>query len=146
HPHAGGGILQDHARALGRLSRVGPVTKPVDDADEHPVIGVADAGEIAADVLALLGHRRGLDQQRAHLPTGRRQCHFSALISVPEPSSDVTSNSSMRRRTPGRPIPRLRLVEYPSWSARLTSAIPGPWSRATISSPRRPPASSTATS
>src|SRR5439155_688615 len=62
--------------------------------------------------------------------------HFRAVTVVPLPNSERISNSSMRRRTPGRPSPRLPEVEKPSSMASATSRIPGPASAARTSTPR----------
>src|SRR6266849_5792775 len=51
----------------------------------------------------------------------------------------LTSKSSIRRLAPGSPRPSPPEVEYPSCSARVTSGIPGPWSRPTTTTPRRSP-------
>src|SRR6476660_9714930 len=63
--------------------------------------------------------------------------HLIAVTVVPDPGDETISNSSMSRRVPGRPSPRLLAVEKPSCIARLTSAIPGPASRATTDTPAR---------
>src|SRR5439155_24195566 len=53
------------------------------------------------------GLRRGpeLDRRRAHW------IHFLAVTIVPFRGSETITNSSISRRTPGRPSPRLRDVE-----------------------------------
>src|ERR1700761_8517538 len=144
--HARRLVLQHHAGAPSRVAGLRAVPQPVHNAHEHAGLAVADAGAVAADLLALLGHGGDLDEQWANPVAGLGQRHFTALTTVPTPGSEVTSKSSISRRTPGSPIPRLRLVEYPSCSARPMSAMPGPSSRATIRIPRRPPSSSIATS
>src|SRR5689334_5058263 len=58
-------------------------------------------------------------------------------MTVPEPGEETISNSSMSRRVPGSPSPRLSAVEKPSCMARPTSAMPGPSSRATTETPPR---------
>src|SRR5207245_3460593 len=73
-----------------------------------------------------------LEQARAY------RFHFRTVTVVPLPKSEVISNSSMSRRTPGKPSPRLPDVEYPSCMASATSGIPGPSSAATTSTPRLP--------
>src|SRR5256886_13056638 len=52
--------------------------------------------------------------------------HLRVVTVVPLPHSELISNSSMIRRTPGRPNPRLLEVENPSRIASVTSRIPGP--------------------
>jgi len=49
---------------------------------------------------------------------------FRAVTVVPLPNSELISNSSMSRRTPGRPSPRLPDVENPSCMASATPRIP----------------------
>src|SRR5580692_10746541 len=56
---------------------------------------------------------------------------------VPEPTTDWMWKSSIRRRVPGRPSPSPLPVENPSCIARSMSGIPGPWSRAVMTIPRR---------
>src|SRR5215475_6322019 len=63
--------------------------------------------------------------------------HFLTVIVVPLPAEELIWNSSINRRTPGSPIPRLPDVEYPSCSACRTSAIPGPRSDALTWMPLR---------
>src|SRR3989475_6341709 len=58
---------------------------------------------------------------------------------VPFPTTEETSNSSISRLAPGRPRPSPPEVEYPSCSARPTSGMPGPWSRAITITPCRSP-------
>src|SRR5438552_1977837 len=58
---------------------------------------------------------------------------------VPFPTTEETSNSSISRLAPGRPRPSPPEVEYPSCSARPTSGMPGPWSRAITTTPCRSP-------
>jgi hypothetical protein len=45
------------------------------------------------------------------------------------------ANSSINRRAPGSPMPRPLPVEKPSRMTVVTSAMPGPWSAAMISTP-----------
>src|SRR3989475_4816707 len=61
------------------------------------------------------------------------------VMVVPRPSSELTSNSSMRRLAPGSPSPRPPEVEKPSCNASETSRMPGPWSSATTTIPCRSP-------
>src|SRR5438128_11559095 len=67
--------------------------------------------------------------------------HFLTLTVVPEPSSETILNSSTKRLTPDKPIPKLRDVLNPSCKARSTSGIPGPASPAITPSPRLAPSS-----
>src|SRR5262249_4406341 len=57
--------------------------------------------------------------------------HFLAATVVPLPSVEWISNSSISRRTPGRPSPRLPDVEKPSRMHWEISSMPGPSSAAT---------------
>src|SRR5579859_884622 len=63
--------------------------------------------------------------------------HFVTVTMVPRPSCELMSKSSIRRRTPGRPMPRLPEVEKPSRKASLRSEMPGPSSEATTRRPWR---------
>src|SRR5215472_5947410 len=70
------------------------------------------------------------------LDEGHFYCfHFFTTTVVPWPGWDLISNSSIRRRTPGNPIPRLPEVEKPSRSACRMSGIPGPSSEAMTERP-----------
>src|SRR5207249_5239634 len=62
--------------------------------------------------------------------------HFFTTTLVPWPGLESISNSSIRRRTPGSPRPRLPEVEKPSRKAWLTLGIPGPVSEADRKSTR----------
>src|SRR5437867_5462463 len=84
--------------------------------------------------------RRALpgERSRGHAPfddSGDQRFHFLAVTVVPFPGRESISISSMSRRTPGRPSPRLPDVENPSRIARSTSSMPGPASRATTTIP-----------
>src|SRR5687767_853593 len=57
------------------------------------------------------------------------------VTTVPVPTADAMANSSINRRAPGRPMPRPLPVEKPSRMTVVTSAMPGPWSAAMISTP-----------
>src|SRR5712692_1899953 len=61
--------------------------------------------------------------------------HFFTATTVPRPGWEVISNSSIKRRTPGNPSPRLPEVEKPSRNAWRTSGIPGPSSVAMTEMP-----------
>src|SRR5438034_10328522 len=61
--------------------------------------------------------------------------HFFTVTIVPRPGFEVISNSSISRRTPGNPSPRLPEVENPSRRACGMSLIPGPLSDAMIKTP-----------
>src|SRR5260370_9728046 len=61
--------------------------------------------------------------------------HFFTVTVVPRPGWEVISNSSIKRRTPGNPSPRLPEVEKPSCKACLISGIPGPSSLAMAANP-----------
>ena len=61
--------------------------------------------------------------------------HFFTATIVPRPGWEVISNSSIKRRTPGNPSPRLPEVEKPSRNAWRTSGIPGPSSVAMTEMP-----------
>jgi len=54
------------------------------------------------------------------------RCHFVAVTTVPLPTSEAMSNSSMSRLTPGRPMPRRlgreAVSRGRSWTARELSA------------------------
>src|SRR5882762_2688916 len=63
--------------------------------------------------------------------------HFFTVTVVPRPGSEAISNSSIKRRTPGNPSPRLPEVEKPSRSAWRISRIPGPSSLAITAIPCR---------
>src|SRR5258706_5814726 len=68
-----------------------------------------------------------------------RTCrHLVTVTVVPWPGPVTITNSSIKRRTPGKPKPKLPEVEKPSRSACRASAIPGPSSEATIIMPRLP--------
>src|SRR5437016_14493206 len=63
--------------------------------------------------------------------------HFFTTTLVPWARLESISNSSIRRRTPGSPRPRLPEVEKPSRKAWLTLGIPGPVSEAVTVIPTR---------
>src|SRR5512134_121391 len=113
------------------------VTEPVDHRHQHAV------GKRLYHVL-ITRNRLGLEGRRGNAPFERRRrqlFHFFMTTVVPRPISEMISNSSIRRRAPGRPIPRPPEVEYPSCSACATSGMPGPSSRAIMTTPCRTPES-----
>src|SRR5205085_1054338 len=63
--------------------------------------------------------------------------HFFTITFVPWPGLEKISNSSINRRTPGSPSPRLPEVEKPSRKACPTSRMPGPLSEAVTAIPTR---------
>ena len=80
--------------------------------DQNPSLVTADKVMVAA--LALARQR----ELRYSIFDGRRcygYClHFFTATMVPRPGWEVISNSSIKRRTPGKPSPRLPEVEKPS--------------------------------
>src|SRR5437899_9800165 len=96
--------------------------------------GLSAVGEVVPKSQGILlgqaGGRRLHDLSAAN-------CHFLAVTLVPLPSSEAMSNSSIRRLTPGRPNPRPVAMEHPSSSALSRSAMPGPSSLASMTTPRR---------
>ena len=52
------------------------------------------------------------------------RCHFVIVTVVPRSTSEVISNSSIRRRDPGSPSPRPPYVVYPTIIACSMSAMP----------------------
>src|SRR5947207_1517233 len=76
---------------------------------------------------------------RAAAGRARRRRRFFIVTVVPFPGLETTSKSSIKRRAPGSPSPSPPDVEYPSCRARVTSGIPGPWSRATTIRPSMSP-------
>src|SRR6185436_18006823 len=131
------GILRQQNRGgIGNMRSLAPMPKRVDHGDHHTIFKRLYHVTIAALRFA------GTNQCR-HAPIERvmfqRRFHLVTVIVVPRPSSDTSSNSSMMRRTPGRPRPKPPEVEYPSCIASRVSAIPGPASRAMIAIPWRSP-------
>src|SRR5262249_35862336 len=101
------------------------------------------------DHVAIAAHglarpREGRDPPLDH-PVGGHSFHLVAVTVVPIPRAETMSNSSISRPTPAKPSPRPPHVEQPPAVARRTSAIPGPLSRATTTTPRRAPFSTAAT-
>src|SRR5207237_4614846 len=111
-------------RSDGRMCRrrsLLAVAEAVDDRDQGPFPGAFDQREIAG--LHLPRQRQGREP-RLNLQIARR--HFFIVMVVPCPTTDCTSNSSIRRFAPGRPAPTPCEVEYPYCIARSMSGIPGP--------------------
>src|SRR5207237_7062504 len=86
--------------------------------------------------LTVGGLRLGLvDSRGSLLDLAGQRFHRLMVTVVPLRGSEMISNSSISRRTPDRPSPRPPEVEWPPAMARGTSAIPGPSSRATTTTP-----------
>jgi len=89
------------------------VADAVNGSNEHSVLVEADKVVIAR--LTLAGKSElGNTIFHNRLSYG---LHFFTATVVPRPGWEVISNSSIKRRTPGSPSPRLPEVEKPSRSA-----------------------------
>src|SRR5690348_6616963 len=66
---------------------------------------------------------------------GIQDFHLIVVTVVPRPLWETIANSSIIRRTPGKPRPRPPDVEYPSFRTASTSGMPGPSSVAWITMP-----------
>ena len=76
------------------------VAEAVDNRDQRALPDAFDQREIAGLHLARQRQRR---ERRLNLQIARR--HFFIVMVVPCPTTDCTSNSSIRRFAPGRPAP-----------------------------------------
>ena len=76
------------------------VAQTVHDSDERAGADALDQAEVARLFLPRQGHGR---ERRVDLQMVRR--HFFMVIVVPRPTTESTSNSSIRRLAPGSPAP-----------------------------------------
>ena len=87
------------------------MSEPVDHRDEDAG-GCRDDAESIARHLGVTERDGGrFDLERAEAKAVLIQHHFLVVTVVPEPGAVLSSNSSISLRTPGSPMPRLRLVE-----------------------------------
>jgi len=88
------------------------VTEPVEHRDERASREPRDDEEIAGDTpLERMSRLAALDDERLVGSRVRHRTHFFIVIVVPFPSAVASSNSSISRFAPGRPMPRLLEVE-----------------------------------
>src|SRR6266446_3499030 len=129
------GVAVQRAHGRVRSGRgVLTVAQAIHDGDERPFPDTFDEREVAGFGLPRQRQRR---ERRFDFQIARR--HFFMVIVVPCPTTETTSNSSIRRFAPGRPAPTPCEVEYPYCIARSMSGMPGPWSLATTETPWRSP-------
>src|SRR5882762_6192800 len=125
------GMTQDGVRGETRRRRgLLAVTDAVDGRYER-----ATTAAIVVHHLKVAGDPLTRCNTAGHSELQGQGSHFVIVTVVPLPALEAMSNSSIRRLTPGNPRPRPPELEYPSRSARVTSAIPGPESLATIVRP-----------
>src|SRR5437764_11834593 len=128
-----GSASDKRGRSLGDAGGFFTVSYPVNRRDQNSVAVAAHQMMIARFSLAwkdVLGDTI-FDHRLSYC------LHFFTATVVPLPSWEVISNSSINRRTPGNPSPRLPEVEKPSRRACGMSWIPGPLSDAMIKTPWR---------
>ena len=102
---------------LRRARRFRSVTQPVDHGHQHAAVpGPRHEVLIARLASERAAWRRSTRRGAASSPP-RHRPHFLTLTTVPLPTVDEISNSSMSRFTPGNPTPMRPDVEYPSCSA-----------------------------
>src|SRR5258708_39961823 len=97
----------------------------VDDREEQAIRQILHHMNIARLAVSFDGGNGDSKLHEAHF-SGRSCRHFFTITLVPWPGAEEISNSSINRRTPGRPRPKLPEVEKPSRSACRMSAMPGP--------------------
>jgi len=95
-------------------SRAETLLAAVDYRDQHPAGKRRHQMRVARNRFA--GQRPGRDRpfdfEAIHFHARSAQArHFLMLTIVPWPGREVISNSSIKRRAPGSPIPRLLPVE-----------------------------------
>jgi len=112
---AGSVVGDDHHGPLRRLERFFAVTQSVRHRDQDAVRTLLYEVLIARNHLTgQWAASRGPLDQRVRVGTPRPLLcvsHFLSLTVVPLPTMELISNSSIKRRAPGRPMPRLRVVE-----------------------------------
>src|SRR6266436_8449875 len=97
----------------------------VDDRQEQAILHIFQHMNISRLALPFDSGRGDSKLHKAHF-SGRSCRHFFTVTFVPWPGAEEISNSSIKRRTPGSPRPKLPEVENPSRSAWRISAMPGP--------------------
>lgn len=119
-----------HGAQSSVLSR-GAMAKAINNGDATvALMPIGPPGVAAYRLLGMGSARRG----DLYLPDG----HFRAVTRVPEMEL-TSSNSSIKRRTPGSPEPIPPAVLNPSCMAALMSGIPGPLSLLSTWRPVRAP-------
>src|SRR5258706_94106 len=113
-------VARGHRRVRGACGLLA-VAEAVDNGHQRPFADTLAETEVA---------RLGLPRQRQRRERGfdlqMMRRHFFIVIVVPCPTTDTTSNSSIRRLAPGRPAPTPCEVEYPYCIACSMSGMPGP--------------------
>ena len=132
----GGGVLERAYRLLGRRRRQPAVPQTVADQDLSAAAQLPDREAVAADRFA--GQRAG--ETPAQAGPGAVEGQTWAMSTVPFPGTECTSDQLDCRTMAPNPMPSVPAVECPSPTARATSAMPGPRSNATISTPAWSPA------
>ena len=117
---------ENRHRSPGSEGGLFSVTHTVDHGDEDPVF--AATNQIVVSRLSL--PRKNIFGHAVVEMRNLYGLHFFTVTTVPRPGAEIISNSSIRRRTPGNPSPRLPEVENPSRMAREISPMPGPVSEA----------------
>src|ERR1051325_2343299 len=126
-------IPQDGRRSLGGIGGFRSVADSVDGGNEDSAL--VTTHQILVARLAFARERElrySILRHRASYGL-----HFFTPIVVPWPGLETISNSSIKRRTPGNPKPRLPDVEKPSRKAWRISGMPGPSSAAITRIPTR---------
>src|SRR6266436_2244393 len=113
-------------RSLGDAGSFFTVPYPVNRCDQNPTAIAAHQMVIARLALA----RKNVFGDTIFDHRLSYCLHFFTATVVPLPGWELISNSSINRRTPGNPSPRLPEVEKPSRIAWRISGIPGPSSLA----------------
>jgi hypothetical protein len=108
-----GRAFEKRSRCLGGTGGFFAVPYAVDSCNQNSISVAANQVVIAGLALA-----RQNELGKTILDHRLSYClHFFTATVVPLPSWEVISNSSIKRRTPGSPSPRLPEVEKPSRSA-----------------------------
>ena len=105
--------FEDRNRRLRSACSLLSMSNSVDRSDQDSILVTANQMQVARFTLTRENKLRYpiLHQRRVYC------LHFFTVTIVPRPGSEVISNSSISRRTPGSPSPRLPDVENPSRSA-----------------------------
>jgi hypothetical protein len=106
--------LQNGHRQFRRSRGFVSMTEAIDHRDEHSVGPLPHQVPIAGLRLPRKGVAGNSALNNGRNAQGR---HFFTVTVVPCPGFDVMSNSSINRRTPGKPNPKLPEVEKPSRNA-----------------------------
>ena len=107
HGLAGAALAGGHERSLQQGRDVEHAQALVQDSAPE-LVGLEQRGLATLGEMGLERHRELLLERGGRT---RHSFHFFATTTVPRPTMDEISNSSIRRLTPGRPTPRRPVVE-----------------------------------